>query len=71
VLHVGVPGFCNWIVVSIDDFVQILCHPLSDLVETFVVELLGLWVSESGERNGGKIADSDLVLTRVLDDLCA
>jgi hypothetical protein len=58
-----------WIVVAVDDAIKVACDDLGDVVE--FLEVVGAVLDEGREGDGGKIADSDFIRCRVLDDLSA
>jgi hypothetical protein len=71
VFHVGIPGFWNRVMISINDSVKILGDSCCDLVKFMIVECLGLGINKSGQRNGCQIANSHFISTGKLDDFSA
>ena len=71
VSHVRVLGLGNWVVVSIDNTVEVLGNPGDDRVELVVIECLGLVVRKGAQRDGSEVANSNLIWVSVFNDLCA
>ena len=67
--HVGIPSFRHWVVVLINDSIEVLCH----LVCRFVKELVIKYAIDNvlRQRNGRQITYRYLIRCRVLHDLCA
>ena len=69
VTEVGILGLDDWVVVDIDDLVQVASHNLGDLKQPLVVELAIL--DKLGQGNGGEVAHGHLIGGSVLDDFSA
>lgn len=49
--HVGILRFREWVVVAVDDSIEVSGHTLRHLVEELVIELLRVLVSELCQRD--------------------
>ena len=67
VAKVRVPRFLDWIMVDVNDLVQVASDHLGDFVKLVVVELAILDVGRKPE--GGQVAHGNLVGAGVLDNL--
>ena len=64
-------GLRNWVVVDVDDLVKVAYDDLSDLMKFAKVILAPSSINEGWERQGGQVADSNLIWSSVFDDLSA
>ncbi|KAI6757641.1 hypothetical protein HG531_003466 [Fusarium graminearum] len=71
VTHVAVTSLLDRVVVDVDDLVQIADNNLSDLVQLLEVVASIFIVDKRGQRQGGKVANSDLIRGAVFNDLSA
>ena len=71
VAHVAVVGFLDGVVVDVDDPVEVADDDLGDLVQPLEVVRGILVVDEGGKSERRKVANSDLIRSRVLNDLSA
>mmetsp|Transcript_23742 Transcript_23742/g.65637 ORF Transcript_23742/g.65637 Transcript_23742/m.65637 type:complete len:218 (+) Transcript_23742:84-737(+) len=71
VSHVRASSLLHWIVIPVDDLVEVPSGDLRHLVEPLEVILLRVAVGKCRQGNGCKVADGDLVRRGVLDDLRA
>ena len=69
--HVRGLSLLDRVEIAVDYLVEVLRDAFGDPVEGLVVELFRRGAGELRERDGGQIANSDLILVRVLDDLRA
>ena len=69
--HVRGLSLLDWVEIAVDHLVEVLRDAFGDPVEGLVVELFRRGAGKLRERDGGQIANSDLILVRVLDDLRA
>jgi len=71
VTHVGVLSLGDWVIVAIDDRVEVLRDTLGNFVQVLVVELFGFVVRKLREGDRSEVADGNFVLVGVLNDLGA
>merc|ERR1719234_1894906 len=71
VSHVAVPSLLHGVEVHLNDLVQVLRRHLGHLLQALKVVGVRLLVHKSIDGNGGKIADSYFIRSRVLHDFCA
>ena len=69
VTHVRVAGLRDWVVVDVDDLVEVECDDLRHLVELFKVVFVA--ADEGWKGEGSKVTDGGFIGRRVLDDLGA
>ena len=68
--HVGVARFGNWVVIPIDNAVQVSGDLIGNL-EQLVVVKCAIRSDKFRQGNGSQIANCNLVLCRVLNDFGA
>ena len=67
--EVRLAGFGNWVVVDINDAVQVERHNFGDIVE--FLEVIGTILNKGGESKRGEVAHGNFIWCRVLDDFRA
>jgi hypothetical protein len=69
VTHVGPLRFRDWVVVDVDDAIQVVSNNLSDIVQ--LLEIVLVVGDKRWERDGRKVTDGGLIWGTILDDLRA
>ena len=67
--HIRPPSFWDGIVVDVDDAIEVKCDNLCDIMQ--LLEVVHAIADESGQREGGQVANGGLVGRGVLNDLRA
>merc|ERR1719424_1707877 len=71
VLHVRSAALLRWIVVAVDDLVEVACCNLGYIEEALEIIWCILVLSKRRQSNGRKVAHCDFVSRCILDDFCA
>lgn len=69
VTHVGVLGFLYWVVVDVNDLVQVASYSLGDGVQ--LLKVVCAVPDKAGQSDRSQVADSDFIRSRVFNDLGA
>lgn len=69
VSHVRLLCLRYWIVVHINDFIQVLGNSLGNIVKLFIIEFSCLSVYKASETNRSEVANSNFIRASILDDL--
>lgn len=71
VSEVGFLSLCHWVIVDIDNLVEVLGDSLADRVKGFVVKFLSIFVHEASKTNGSQVTHGNFIWACVLNDFSA